>query len=71
MTHPEHARQSVNDIDAGAGFEAATLSSVVTSYGFELSSFGRVSMGFMQATPGDMKSFRSSADKIALIVVEG
>lgn len=28
---------------------------------------GSVSMGFMQATPGDMKSFRSSADKIALI----
>lgn len=25
----------------------------------------------MQATPGDMKSFRSSADKIALMVVEG
>lgn len=25
-------------------------------------------MGFIQATPGEMKSFRSSADKIALIV---
>lgn len=29
---------------------------------------GSVSTGFMQATPGDMKSLRSSADKIALIV---
>lgn len=25
-------------------------------------------MGFIQATPGEMKSLRSSADKIALIV---
>lgn len=25
-------------------------------------------MGFIQATPGDMKSFRSSAERIALIV---
>jgi hypothetical protein len=28
---------------------------------------GRVSMGFMQATPGEMKSFRSSAERMALI----
>jgi hypothetical protein len=28
---------------------------------------GNVSIGFMQATPGDMKSFRSSAERIALI----
>ena len=28
---------------------------------------GRVSTGLMQATPGEIKSFRSSADKIALI----
>jgi hypothetical protein len=25
-------------------------------------------MGFMQATPGDMKSFRSSAERMALMV---
>lgn len=29
---------------------------------------GKVSTGFMQAIPGDMKSLRSSADKMALIV---
>ena len=35
VTQPEHARQSVRDIWAGGGgFEAATLSSVVTSYAF-------------------------------------
>lgn len=28
---------------------------------------GNVSMGFMQATPGEMKSFKSSADRIALM----
>lgn len=27
-----------------------------------------VSIGFMQATPGDMKSFRSSAERMALMV---
>lgn len=30
---------------------------------------GSVSTGFTQATPGDMKSFRSSAERIALILV--
>jgi hypothetical protein len=35
VTHPEHARQSVREIDAGGGGSAAAaLSSVVTSYGF-------------------------------------
>lgn len=29
---------------------------------------GNVSTGFIQATPGEMKSLRSSADKIALII---
>lgn len=29
---------------------------------------GRVSTGLIHATPGEMKSFRSSADRIALIV---
>jgi hypothetical protein len=29
---------------------------------------GRVSIGFMHATPGDMKSLRSSADSMALMV---
>ena len=67
VTQPEHARQSVKEIEAGAGFAAWTLSSVVTSYGFESSCFGRVSIGLMQATLGDMKSLRSSADRIALI----
>jgi hypothetical protein len=28
---------------------------------------GSVSIGFMHATPGDMKSFKSSADRIALM----
>ena len=28
-------------------------------------------MGFIQATPGDIKSFRSSAERIALIVSGG
>jgi hypothetical protein len=32
---------------------------------------GSVSTGFMHATPGDMKSFRSSAESIALIVGVG
>jgi len=30
---------------------------------------GRVSTGLMHATPGDMKSFRSSAESIALMIV--
>src|SRR5579862_9885582 len=34
VTHPEQARQSVRDICAGGEFPAASLSSVVTSYGF-------------------------------------
>lgn len=35
VTHPEHARQSVSEIEAGGGgCDAAALSSVVTSYGF-------------------------------------
>jgi hypothetical protein len=35
VTHPEQARQSVSDIEAGGGgSEAAAFSSVVTSYGF-------------------------------------
>jgi hypothetical protein len=29
---------------------------------------GSVSMGFMHATPGDMKSLRSSAERMALMV---
>ena len=32
---------------------------------------GRVSIGFIHATPGDMKSFRSSAERMALIVSKG
>lgn len=35
---------------------------------FEGSFAGRVSTGLMHATPGEMKSFKSSADRIALIV---
>ena len=34
VTQPEHARQSVREIWVGVGLAAATLSSVVTSYGF-------------------------------------
>jgi hypothetical protein len=29
---------------------------------------GRVSIGLIHATPGDMKSFRSSAERMALMV---
>lgn len=32
---------------------------------------GKVSIGFMHATPGDMKSFRSSAERMALMVSSG
>lgn len=32
---------------------------------------GSVSIGFIHATPGDMKSFRSSAERMALIVSRG
>jgi hypothetical protein len=32
---------------------------------------GSVSIGFMHATPGEIKSFRSSAERIALMVVGG
>jgi hypothetical protein len=32
---------------------------------------GRVSIGFMHATPGDMKSFKSSAERMALMVSFG
>lgn len=31
---------------------------------------GRVSTGLIQATPGEMKSFKSSAERIALIVAD-
>ena len=30
---------------------------------------GKVSIGFIHATPGEIKSFRSSAERIALMVV--
>jgi hypothetical protein len=32
---------------------------------------GNVSMGLMHATPGDMKSFRSSAERMALMASYG
>jgi hypothetical protein len=32
---------------------------------------GSVSIGFMHATPGDMKSFKSSAERMALMVDDG
>lgn len=35
---------------------------------FWVSFFGSVSTGLMQATPGEMKSFKSSAERMALIV---
>jgi hypothetical protein len=68
VTQPEQARQSVKEIPAGAEFEAWTLSSVVTSYGLEDSCAGSVSAGLMHATPGEMKSFRVSAERIALML---
>lgn len=35
VTHPEQARQSVREMEAGGGgCDAAAFSSVVTSYGF-------------------------------------
>ena len=70
VTQPEQARQSVKEIPAGAEFEAWTLSSVVTSYGLEDSCVGSVSTDLMHATPGEMKSFRVSAERIALILKE-
>ena len=68
VTQPEQARQSVKEIPAGAEFEAWTLSSVVTSYGLEDSCVGSVSTDLMHATPGEMKSFRVSAERIALML---
>jgi len=68
VTQPEQARQSVKEISAGAEFDAWTLSSVVTSYGLEDSCVGSVSTDLMHATPGEMKSFRVSAERIALML---
>lgn len=50
-----------------AGFLGRPLTDVSTGF-----AGGSVSTGFIQATPGDMKSFRSSVERIALIfVIEG
>ncbi len=70
MTHPEQARQSVRDIWAGGrsdGKGASVLKDISSSLESDCGLAGRVSMGFMQATPGEMKSFRSSAERMALI----
>lgn len=37
---------------------------------FDSSFFGRVSTGLIHATPGEIKSLRSSAERIALIVAD-
>jgi len=49
---------------------------VVRDMGFQLTMVplgfcnGNVSTGFIQATPGDIKSLRSSAERIALIALK-
>lgn len=77
MTHPEQARQSVRDIWAGAvepwvgccPSRMTSCSSGEEPWGsVEGGGGGRVSTGLMQATPGVMKSFRSSAERIADIL---
>lgn len=71
VTHPEQARQSVREIWAGGrsvGKGVSVLKLISCSLGVEEGAVaGRVSTGLMQATPGEMKSFRSSAERIALI----
>jgi hypothetical protein len=44
------------------------ISSSLRTESFPALGAGSVSIGFMQATPGDMKSLRSSAERRALIV---
>lgn len=68
VTQPEHARQSVREICADCLLVAVAESSVVTSYAEEGGGAGRDSTGLMQATPGEMKSFRSEALRMALMV---
>lgn len=69
VTQPEQARQSVREIWAGGRSEgrgSEVLKDISYSFSFEEGfAAGRVSTGLMQATPGDMKSFRSSAERIA------
>ena len=58
------------------GSEQPLSRAAASDPGFELtlvsSGFcnGKVSTGFIQATPGDIKSLRSSAERIALITQE-
>jgi hypothetical protein len=46
-------------------YELSERESTFSEDGFAV---GRVSTGLIHATPGDMKSFRSSADRIALMI---
>lgn len=80
VIHPEHARQSAREIWAGERFLVAP-SILEISRGFPFSSiwistspYSRascdrfsVTVGLIQAIPGDIKSFRSSADNKALM----
>ena len=80
VTQPEHARQSVRDICAGSAPAAAVVvedgcwPSRMTSNSRDseveegCGCVGSVSTGLMQATPGEMKSLRSSAERMADIV---
>lgn len=78
VTQPEQARQSVRLIWAGAvvvlaavvGFEGSLIWTSFEEDGIgSAEDVGSVSTGFMQATLGDMKSFRVSVESIADIVV--
>ena len=75
VTQPEQARQSVREIWAGSEAEGGCWPSRMTSFSGEEEEAegagGRVSTGLMQATPGVMKSFRSSAERMADIVGGG
>ena len=82
VTQPEQARQSVKDICAGAlaapleredeeGCPSRMTSNSRDSGCGGGAVAGRVSIGLMQATPGLMKSLRSSAERMADIFFGG
>ena len=50
--------------------EGKGIENIEHTWEFDDSFFGSVSTGLMQATPGEIKSFKSSADKMALIVAD-
>lgn len=50
--------------------EGTGIENIEYTWEFDDSFFGSVSTGLIQATPGEIKSFRSSADRMALIVAD-